>query len=161
MPAPLSIRLTAEEDFTLSQLRVATMVSKRTRDRAHMLRLNAQGWTVGAIAEIFECHEHTVRATIRRWQEQGLGGLWEASGRGTKRKWAEADMEYLEQCLKQQPRTYNSKQLATKLEQERQVSLSGDRIRRILQKRALNGNEHGIAIKQNKKLNTNNLNKLN
>lgn len=136
MPAPLSIRLTAEEDFTLSQLRVATMVPQRTRDRAHMLRLNAQGWTVGAIAEIFECHEHTVRATIRRWQEQGLGGLWEASGRGPKRKWVEADMEYLEQCLEQQPRTYNSKQLATKLEQERQVSLSADQIRRILQKRA-------------------------
>lgn len=160
MPAPLRIRLTAEEDFTLSELRVATTVAQRTRERAHMLRLNAQGWTVGAIAEIFECHEHTVRATIRRWQEQGLGGLWEASGRGTKRKWVEADMEYLEQCLEQQPRTYNSKQLATKLEQERQVSLSSDRIRRILQKRALNGNEHGIAIKQNKKLSTNNLNKL-
>lgn len=105
MPAPPSICLTAEEDFTLSQLRVATMVPQRTRDRAHMLRLNTQGWTVGAIAEIFECHEHTVRATIRRWQEQGLGGLWEASGRGTKRKWVEADMEYLEQCLEQQPRT--------------------------------------------------------
>ena len=160
MPAPLSIRLTAEEDFTLSQLRVATTVPQRTRDRAYMLRLNVQGWTVGTIAEIFECHEHTVRATIRRWQKQGLGGLWEASGRGTKRKWVEADMEYLEQCLEQQPRTYNSKQLATKLEQERQVSLSGDRIRRILQKRALNGNERGIAIKQNKKLSTNNLNKL-
>ncbi len=95
MPAPLRIRLTPEEDFTLSELRVATTVVQRTRDRAHMLRLNAQGWTVGAIAEIFGCHEHTVRATIRRWQEQGLGGLWEAPGRGTKRKWAEADMEYL------------------------------------------------------------------
>ncbi|OLP19878.1 transposase, partial [Leptolyngbya sp. 'hensonii'] len=33
-----------------------------------MLRLNAQGWTAPAIAEVFECHEHTVRATIRRWQ---------------------------------------------------------------------------------------------
>ena len=93
MPAPLRICLTPEEDFTLSELRVATTVAQRTRDRAHMLRLNAQGWTVGAIAEIFECHEHTVRATIRRWQEQGLRGLWEASGRGTKRKWAEADIE--------------------------------------------------------------------
>jgi hypothetical protein len=61
----------------------------------------------------------------------------------------EADMEYLEQCLEQQPRTYNSKQLATKLEQERQVSLSGDRIRRILQKRALSGNARDTAIKQN------------
>lgn len=116
MPAPLSIYLTNEEDFTLSELRVAATVPQRTKDRAHMLRLNAQGWTVGAIAEIFDCHEHTVRATIRRWQEQGLGGLWEATGRGKKRKWVEADIQYLEQCLEQQERTYNSKQLATKLE---------------------------------------------
>ncbi len=43
MPAPLRIRLTPEEDFTLSELRVATTVAQRTRDRAHMLRLNAQG----------------------------------------------------------------------------------------------------------------------
>jgi transposase len=107
MPAPLRVRLTPEEDFTLFELRVATTVAQRTRDRAHMLRLNAQGWTVRAIAEIFGCHEHTVRATIRRWQEQGLGRLGEASGRGTKRKWAEADIEYLEQCLEQQPRTYS------------------------------------------------------
>jgi len=53
--------LTDEEDRTLSELRVATTVPQRTRDRAHMLRLNAQGWTVPVIAEIFECHEHTVR----------------------------------------------------------------------------------------------------
>jgi transposase len=159
MPAPLRIRLTPEEDFTLSELRVATTVVQRTRDRAHMLRLNAQGWTVGAIAEIFGCHEHTVRATIRRWQEQGLGGLWEAPGRGTKRKWVEADMQYLEQCLEQQERTYNSKQLATVLEQERAVSLSADRIRRILQKRGFDGNVRGTVIEQNKTLGTNNTNK--
>jgi transposase len=142
MPAPLHIVLTVEEDRTLSELRVAKTVSQRTRDRAHMLRLNAQGWTAPAIAEIFECQEHTVRQTIRRWQQQGLGGLWDASGRGAKAKWQEADMVYLEQCLEQQPRTYNSQQLAQKLEQERQVGLSADRIRRILQKRAFAGSEH-------------------
>src|SRR4028119_1409631 len=118
MPAPLRIRLTPEEDFTISELRVATTVAQRTRDRGHMLRLNAQGWTVGAIAEILGCDQHPVRATIRRWQEQGIGGLWEAPGRGPKRKWVEADIQYLEQCLEQQERTYNSKQLATVLEQE-------------------------------------------
>jgi transposase len=143
MPAPLHIVLSVEEDRTLSELRVAKTVSQRTRDRAHMLRLNAQGWTAPAIAEIFECQEHTVRQTIRRWQQQGLGGLWDASGRGAKAKWQEADMVYLEQCLEQQPRTYNSQQLAQKLEQERQVGLSADRIRRILQKRAIEGSEHG------------------
>ncbi|MDV2990398.1 MAG: hypothetical protein N4J56_007619 [Chroococcidiopsis sp. SAG 2025] len=139
MPAPLRIVLTESEDRTLSELRVAKTVAQRTRDRAQMLRLNAQGWVVPAIAEIFECQEQTVRETIRRWQQQGLGGLWDASGRGAKAKWQEADMAYLEQCLEQEARTYNSQQLAQKLEQERQVNLSADRIRRILKKRALVG----------------------
>ncbi len=64
MPAPLRIRLTPEEDETLSELRQAQSVPERTRDRAHILRLNAQGWNVVAIAEIFNCHQHTVRTTL-------------------------------------------------------------------------------------------------
>ena len=38
MPAPIRIVLTEEEDRTLLELRVATSVPQRTRDRAHMLR---------------------------------------------------------------------------------------------------------------------------
>lgn len=92
MPAPLRIVLTEAEEEMLSELRVATTVPQRTRDRAHMLRLNAKGLNVPAIAKIFECHEHTVRATIRRWQSGGLSGLWEAPGRGAKRRWVDADI---------------------------------------------------------------------
>jgi transposase len=125
-----------------------------------MLRLNAQGWNTPAIAEIFECHEHTVRATIRRWQAKGLGGLWEAPGRGAKRKWSEADLQYLEQCLELEERTYNSLQLAHKLCQERQVKLSPDRLRHLLQKRALGGNARGTVIEPNKTLSINNSNKF-
>lgn len=146
MPAPLYIRLNSEEERTLSELRVATTLPQRTRDRAHMLRLNAQGWTVAAIAEMFERHQHTVRATLRRWEKHGLGGLWEASGRGAKRKWQEADLKYLEGCLEQDPRTYNSAQLAQKLKQERSVDLSADRVRRVLKKRGSAGSAPGTAI---------------
>ncbi len=160
MPAPIRIVLTEEEDRTLLELRVATSVPQRTRDRAHILRLNAQGWNTPAIAEIFECHEHTVRATLRRWQAEGLGGLWEFPGRGAKRKWSEADLQYLEQCLEKEGRTYNSLQLAHKLSQERQVKLSPDRLRHLLQKRAIRGNVHGTVIEQNLILSTNYSNKL-
>ena len=152
MSAPIHIVLTAEEERTLSEFRVAPTVAQRTRDRAHMLRLNAQGWTVPAIAEIFECQENTVRRTLQRWQQNGIGGLWDAPGRGTKAKWQEADMAYLEQCLEQEPRTYNSQQLAQKLEQERQVELSADRIRRILEKRASSGSALVIANEASKTL---------
>lgn len=135
MPAPLRITLTEEEELTLSELREAQTVPYRTRDRAHMLRLNAQGLNVPAIAEIFQCHQHTVRATLRRWERYGLGGLWEAPGRGAKPKWHSSDLEYLTECLAQEPRTYNSAQLAQKLKQERLIDLSGDRLRRLLKKK--------------------------
>ena len=59
-----------------------------------------------------------------------------SSRRGAKRKWSEADLQYLEQCLELKERTYNSLQLAHKLCQERQVKLSPDRLRHLLQKRA-------------------------
>jgi transposase len=99
-----------------------------------MLRLNAQGWNAPAIAEIFECHEHTVRATIRRWQTDGLSGLWESPRAGSEAEMAETDLQYLEQCLEHEGRTYNSMQLAQKLSQERQIKLSPDRLRHLLQK---------------------------
>jgi transposase len=135
MPAPLRIVLTDEEARTLSELRVAQTVPYRTCDRAHMLLLNAQGWNVPAIAQIFGCHEHTVRATLRRWENNGLGGLWEAPGRGAKPKWHPSDLEYLTECLDQEPRTYTSVQLVQKLKQERSVDLSSDRLRRLLKKK--------------------------
>jgi transposase len=135
MPAPLRVKLSPLEAEMLSELRVAKTVPQRTRDRAHMLRLNAEGWNVPAIAEVFACHEHTVRATIKRWQAKGLPGLWESPGRGAKRRWSEDDLAYLETCLNDETRTYNSAQLAQKLREERTVHLSRDRVRRILKKK--------------------------
>lgn len=134
MPAPLRITLTEADDNMLNELRVATTVPQRTRDRAHMLRLNSQGWNVPVIAKMFECHEHTVRATIRRWQTNGLSGLWEAPGRGAKRRWIDADLEYIETLLKEETRTYNSVQLSRILREKRSVNLSSDRLREILKK---------------------------
>jgi len=150
MPAPIRILLSEAEDLALSELRVNSSVPQRTRDRAHMVRLNAQGWNVPAIADIFTCHEHTVRATLRRWQTHGIAGLSDAPGRGIKARWSEADIQHLEQALEKEPRTYNSAQLAQKLEQDRQVKLSSDQLRRILKKRATGGSGLAIATSRSK-----------
>lgn len=135
MPAPLRITLSAPEEATLSALRIASSVPYRVRDRAHMLLLNADGHTAPTIAELFKCHEHTVRAVIRNWMTTGLGGLWDKAGRGKKPTWHPSDLEYLEQCVNEEGRTYNSTQLAVKLWEERGVKLSADRIRKLLKKR--------------------------
>ncbi len=96
MPAPLRVKLSRLEQETLGELHKANSVPYRTRNRAQMLKLNAQGRNVPEIAQLFKCHEHTVRATIRRWQDRGLVGLWEALGRGVKPKWKAEDLEYNE-----------------------------------------------------------------
>ena len=150
MPAPLRVQLAPEEKRTLSELRRAGCVPYRVRDRAHMILLNADGWSAPTIAELFACHEHTARAAIRSWKAFGLGGLWEAKGRGAKPKWTEADIAYLEDALRADGRTYNSHQLATKLEAERGVSLSPTQIRRILKKRGGVGSEPAIVIETDK-----------
>ena len=135
MPAPLRIVLSQTEDEMLAELRVATTVPQRTRDRAHMLRLNAQGWNSPSIAEMFDCHEHTVRSTIKRWQDRGLSGLFEAPGRGAKPRCTADDRVFIEACLDDESRTYNSVQLSRKLKEERQVNLSSDRLREIIKKK--------------------------
>ncbi len=135
MGARIRVLLNPEEDRTLFELRTATTVPQRVLDRAQALRLSAHGWYVEKIAAYLNWAPQTVRETIHRWNSFGLGGLWSAEGRGGKPKWEEADIAYLEQCLEEEPRTYNSQQLAQKLERDRQVKLSPDRIRRVLKKR--------------------------
>ena len=140
MPAPLRVILTVEESEMLRELRLATTVPQRTRDRAHLLRLNAQGWNTPELADMFEIHPHTVRTTIKRWKDRGLSGLFEAPGRGAKPRWTEEDMACVEGWVKDDPRTYNSSQLARKLKEERQVDLSSTRLRELLQKKTTCGN---------------------
>jgi transposase len=135
MGSRLRIFLTVEQDRTLRELRTASYLPQRVRDRAEALRLNAYGWTVEKIAAYCGWNVQTVRETLHRWQKWGLGGLWDAPKPGGIRRWQETDMRYLEDCLCNDPRYYNAKQLAQKLEQERQIQLSPAQIRQILRQR--------------------------
>jgi transposase len=138
--------LTIEEDRTLLELRTATSVPQRTKDRAEVLRLSHRGWTTEKIAEYFDWRVETVRETFYRWRDQGLGGLWDAPRPGRRLRWQEADMVHLEQSLQQTAQTHNAKQLVHQLQQERQVTLSPRHLRRILKKRATAGSEPDTAI---------------
>lgn len=103
MGARIRVLLNPEEDRTLFELRTATTVPQRVKDRAEALRLSAHGLYVEKIAAYLNWAPQTVRETIHRWNTKGLGGLWEGPGRGGKPKWQEADMAYLEECLKLEP----------------------------------------------------------
>ena len=131
----LRVFLTPEEDRTLRELRRASTLPQRVKDRADVVRMNARGDYVETIATYFNWHVETVRNTLKRWQTGGLGGLWEASGRGRPRGWQETDMAYLESVLRTDEQTYTAAQLAEKLDHERQIRLSPGHLREVLEKR--------------------------
>ena len=151
MGARLRIFLTREQDQTLLNLRTAD-VPQKVKDRAEVIRLNAHGWYVEKIAAHFNWTAQTVREVLHKWRKLGLDSLWELAGRGVKAKWTEQDIVFLEECLKKEPRTYNSLQLAQKLERDRHIKLSPDRLRRVLKKRGSFGKEQERVIKENKTL---------
>lgn len=150
MGARLRVFLSAAEDRTLFELRGATTVPQRVKDRAEVIRLSHQGLYVEKIAAFFGWTERTVREVLHRWEKKGLGGLWDAPHPGAQKRWEIEDIEYLESCLRQEQRTYNSRQLAQKLEQERHVKLSADHLREILKKRGYSGSEHATVIEGSK-----------
>ncbi|MEI2577782.1 helix-turn-helix domain-containing protein [Scytonema sp. PRP1] len=117
MGARLRVFLTREQDRTLLNLRSAD-VPQKVKDRAEVIRLNAHGWYVEKIAAHFNWTPQTVREVLHKWEKHGLQGLWELPGRGGKTKYKEEDIVFLEECLKKEPRTYNSLQLAQKLERD-------------------------------------------
>ncbi len=149
MGARLRIFLTSEQDRSLLNLRTAD-VPQKVKDRAEAIRLNAHGWYVEKIAAHFDWTAQTVREVLHKWQKLGWEGLWESRGRGLKPKWTEDDIEFLEECLKNEPRTYNSRQLAQKLESDRAIKLSPDRLSRVLKKRGSYGSEQEKVTKGNK-----------
>ena len=149
MGVRLRVFLTREQDQILQNLRKEN-VPQKVKDRASVIRLNAHGWYVEKIADHFNWNEKTVRKVLRKWKNEGLEGLWELPGRGGKARWKEDDIVFLEECLRTEPRTYNSSQLALKLKTERNVLMSPDRLRRVLKKRGSVGSELLIAIKENK-----------
>ena len=115
MGARLRVFLTRKQDKALLNLKTEDVPNK-VKDRAEIIRLNAHGWYVEKIAGHFGWTAQTVREVLHKWKKFGLKGLWDKPGRGGKTKYSEEDIVYLEECLKKEPRTYNSFQLAQKLE---------------------------------------------
>ena len=120
--------MSEEEDQELLEFQKIDGIPRRVKERAEIIRLNHHGWTVSAIANYQQKSPHAVRASLHRWSNQGIRGLWEKTGRGRKRNWKEEDIKYLELCLEKNERTYNAAQLCQKLAKEQGVTLSCDGI---------------------------------
>jgi transposase len=110
----LRIFLTSEEERTLWELQNAGGVPQRVKNRAQVVRMNARGDHVEQIKEFMKLSRQTVCKILRRWQNEGLAGLFEAKGRGRPHRCQEEDMEFIEKIVSEEERTYTSTQLSKK-----------------------------------------------
>ncbi|MEM1368808.1 MAG: helix-turn-helix domain-containing protein [Cyanobacteria bacterium P01_H01_bin.15] len=134
IPAPLPIHLSQEENEELRHLSLSDNQPQVVKLRAIALRLNADGWNVPAIAKHLNQHEQTIRTALKRRQHQGFADLWDAPRSERPCRWQASDLAEVKAWL-QEPRSYMSRQLCEKFQQERQVSLSPRQISRVLKKR--------------------------
>lgn len=132
---PLRVFLTISQEKTLFELSKTNLVPQRTRDRASALRLSSMGWKIEKIALYLKWSKQTVRETIHKWLKQGLPGLWDAPGKGRKKKWQREDIAEIEKKLATEERAYSSHQLCEFLAKERKINLSERHLRRILKKK--------------------------
>ncbi len=146
MGARIRVFLTPEEDRTLRELHKAKDIPQRVKYRAQVLRMNARGDYIETIAACFNWTKETVRRTLKRWEGGGLGGLWEAQGRGRPRRWTEEDMTHLDEIIRNDEKTHTSQQLAGELSKNRKVNLSAGYLRNLLKKRGSAGSVHVRAI---------------
>ncbi|HAT15367.1 MAG TPA: hypothetical protein DCS91_18935 [Microcoleaceae bacterium UBA11344] len=79
MGARFRVFLTQDQDKTRLNLRTAD-VPQKVKDRAEVIRLNAEGWYVEKIADHFKWTPQTVREVLHKWEKLGMEGLWEAPG---------------------------------------------------------------------------------
>jgi transposase len=66
----------AQENQALLDLRKATVLPQRVKNRVEVVRLNYQGLYVEKIAAFFNWNIQTIRETLHRWQQGGLDALW-------------------------------------------------------------------------------------
>ena len=79
------IQLTSVQADMLARIRHQSQ-KPQVRDRAFSLLLSAQGQSIAELSTIFDKHPNTIRNWFTSYESDGLVGLYDTPGRGSKSK---------------------------------------------------------------------------
>lgn len=110
-------------------------LAPQTRERLEMVRLAGAGWNIPKIARYLGRQEATVRKYIKGFLAEGFDALPDQPRSGRPRKVTEEHLQAMERLIDDSERTFTRDQLARWLGQEHRVTISADRVGRLLKKR--------------------------
>lgn len=102
----------------------------QVRQRAHCLILASQGVKIEELMNIFQVSYKTIYNWFNRWELEGIVGLYNKPGRGSKPTFNSQQKAKIREWAQQQPRQL--KQVAQKIKEEWEISISTKTIKRIL-----------------------------
>lgn len=83
--------------------RMTRQETGRVSQRAMMILLSSQGWTVQDIAKLFDYHPDTIRFWIRSFEAQGPSGLYDEPRSGRPRKVTDQAMQKMAELIRDDP----------------------------------------------------------
>ncbi len=102
----------------------------QVRQRAHCLILASQGVKTEELIKIFQVSYKTIYNWFNRWELEGMVGLYNKSGRGCKPRFNSEQKAKIREWAQHQPRQL--KQVAQKIKEEWEITISTKTIKRIL-----------------------------
>jgi transposase len=102
----------------------------QTRQRAHCLLLASQGVKKSELMKIFNVSYKTLYNWFKRWELEGIVGLYNKPGRGSKSIFNTSQKEQIKEWSKQEPRQL--KQVIQKIQEKWGITPSKKTIQRIL-----------------------------
>lgn len=102
----------------------------QVRQRAHFLILASQGIKVEELMTIFNVSYKTIYNWLNRWESEGMLGLYNKPGRGSKKIFDREQESKIREWARQEPRQL--KKVLQKVKSEWNVVVSTDTIKRIL-----------------------------
>jgi transposase len=107
----------------------------QVRQRAKFLILASQGVKVGELMKIFKISHKTIYNWTNRWELEGMVGLYNKPGRGSKRIFNTQQEETVREWVRQEPRQL--KKVLQKVKEEWDIEVSTQTIKRILRRFSL------------------------
>jgi transposase len=102
----------------------------QVRQRAHCLILASQRVKIEELMNIFQVSYKTIYNWLNRWELEGMVGLYNKPGRGSKPTFNSEQKERIREWVRQQPKQL--KQVVQKIKEEWEITISTKTIKRIL-----------------------------
>ncbi|MGJ5673092.1 MAG: IS630 family transposase [Nostochopsis sp.] len=104
----------------------------QVRQRAHCLMLASRGVKIKELIKMFKVSYKTIYNWCERWELEGIVGLYNKPGRGSKRIFNSEQEEKIREWTQQEPRQL--KKVLQKVKEEWGIEISSETIKRILKK---------------------------